>query len=44
MEANGTPPEGYLVLVKDNGATNKRYFSKKKKKMLLRNKILMLSK
>jgi hypothetical protein len=32
MEANGTPPEGYLVSVKNNGATIKRYFSRKKKK------------
>jgi hypothetical protein len=32
MKTNGTPPEGYLVSVKDNGATIQRYFSKKKKK------------
>jgi aromatic ring hydroxylase len=30
MEDNGIPPEGYLVSVKENGATIKRYFSKKK--------------
>jgi hypothetical protein len=32
MEDNGTPPEGYLVSIKENGANMKRYFSKKKKK------------
>jgi hypothetical protein len=30
MEENGTPPEDYLVSVKENGATMKRHFSKKK--------------
>jgi hypothetical protein len=30
MEENGTPPEGYLVSIKENGATIKRHFSKKK--------------
>jgi hypothetical protein len=44
MEANGTPPEGYLVSVEENGTTIKRIFQKRRKRKLLLNKKLMLSK
>jgi hypothetical protein len=39
MEDNGTPPECYLVSVKENGSTIKKYFSKKKKVAIVKQEI-----